>query len=101
MLLLDSGSEVNSVDREGLTPLHQAVMHGNRDAVELLLAYGASVFNGPGVEGTRSALELAGHVHVCHRLVQDAVGESPLSPSHTHSCLLSASSHPHTLTLAF
>lgn len=90
MLLLDGSALVNVTDHQGLTPLHQAIIHGNRDACELLLCYGASVHGGEGVkeetivEGvntTRSPLELASHVHVCHTVVEGALGQVEL---HSH-----------------
>jgi hypothetical protein len=77
LLLLDSGVCVNARDHENLTPLHQAVIHSNKHAAELLLCYGASVHNDCSVkDGTLSALELASRVHVCHEVVQKAMGES-------------------------
>ena len=84
MLLLDSSALVNVTDHQGLTPLHQAIIHGNREACELLLCYGASIHGGEGVKeetfgvkgvnSTRSPLELASHVHVCHSTVESALG---------------------------
>ena len=50
MLLLDGSALVNATDHQGLTPLHQAIIHGNRDACELLLCYGASIHGGEGVK---------------------------------------------------
>jgi len=75
LLLLDSGASVNALDHQNLTPLHQAVIHSNKPAAELLLCYGASVHNHATVTDTLSVLELAGHVHVCHRVIADAEGE--------------------------
>ena len=75
MLLLDAGTDVNSTDHQSMTPLHQAIIHGNKDAAELLLCYGASVYNAEGVTNTLSALELADHVHVCHHVITSAEGE--------------------------
>jgi ankyrin repeat protein len=40
-LLLDAGANIEAVDREGNTPLHEAAAVGSRRAVELLLARGA------------------------------------------------------------
>ena len=77
MLLLDAGADVNALDHQDLTPLHQALVHGNKDAAELLLSYGASVHNAEGVKDVLSALELASHIHVCHRVVQQALGRQP------------------------
>ena len=85
MLLLDGSALVNASDHQGLTPLHQAIIHGNRDACELLLCYGAGIHGEEGVkqdggtvvEGvdtTRSPLELASYVHVCHDVVNNALG---------------------------
>jgi hypothetical protein len=85
MLLLDGSALVNATDHQGLTPLHQAIVHGNRDACELLLCYGAGIHgeNGVkrteeggvvGVDTTRSPLELASYVHVCHDVVNTALG---------------------------
>lgn len=75
LLLLDSGASVNAVDHQNLTPLHQAIIHSNKHAAELLLCYGASVHNHNSVtDGTRSVLELAGHVHVCHKVIEEASG---------------------------
>ena len=82
MLLLDAGAAVNSLDHQHLTPMHQAVIHGNRDAVELLLCYGASVHNSEGITDTISAVELATHVHVCHEVVKEALGEFSISCRH-------------------
>ena len=84
MLLLDGSALVNATDFQGLTPLHQAIIHGNRDAVELLLCYGSTIHGEEeapppqgvkGVDFTRSPLELASHVHVCHSVVEAALGE--------------------------
>lgn len=74
LLLLDSGAPVNARDHQNLTPLHQAVIHSNKPASELLLCYGASVHNHHGVTDTLSALELAGHVHVCHDVIMKGAG---------------------------
>lgn len=75
LLLLDSGVNVNARDHQNLTPLHQAVIHSNKPAAELLLCYGASVYNHDCVtDGTLSAMALAHHVHVCHAVVKEAVG---------------------------
>lgn len=74
LLLLDSGATVNARDFQNLTPLHQAVIHSNKHASELLLCYGASVYNSQDVTDTLSVLELAGHVHVCHKLIAGAAG---------------------------
>lgn len=77
LLLLDSGVAVNARDHQNLTPLHQAVIHSNKRAAELLLCYGASVYNHHSVVGgTRSPITLANHVHVCHEVLQKAVGMS-------------------------
>ena len=79
MLLLDANAGVNALDNEDLTPLHQALIHGNRDATELLLCYGAHIFNDENVTSdTRSPLELASHVHVCHPIVEQSKGEEQL-----------------------
>lgn len=75
MLLLDAGANVNSTDHQNLTPLHQAIIHGNKDAAELLLCYGSSPHNAEGVTDTRSPLELADHVHVCHKVISKALGK--------------------------
>ncbi len=40
-LLLSRGVDVNAYDSFGFTPLHYAILVGNRKAVELLLEYGA------------------------------------------------------------
>lgn len=74
MALLDSSADVNAGDHQGLTPLHQAIIYGKRDAAELLLCYGASVHGVEGVKN-RSPLELAQHVHVCRDVVDSALGE--------------------------
>lgn len=74
LLLLDSGACVNATDHQNLTPLHQAVIHSNKHAAELLLCYGGSVHNRPSVTDTLSVLELAGHVHVCHKVILEAAG---------------------------
>ena len=96
MLLLDGSVLINATDHQGLTPLHQAIIHGNRDACELLLCYGASIHGGEGVKdtetecgervtdgtavegvnSTRSPLVLASHVHVCCDVVQKALGKN-------------------------
>ena len=39
--LLESGAQVNVIQRGGWTPLHQAAAHGNPEMVDLLLNYGA------------------------------------------------------------
>lgn len=92
MLLLDGSALVNAADHQGLTPLHQAIIHGKRDACELLLCYGASIHSGEGVKdsktervndgmtvegvnSTRSPLVLASHVHVCCDVVKTALGK--------------------------
>ena len=79
LLLLDSGACVNARDHQNLTPLHQAVIHANKHAAELLLCYGASVHNHPTVTDTLSVLDLAGHVHVCHKVISDATGKYLIS----------------------
>ena len=78
------GCCVNSVDKDGLTPLHQAIIHGNRDAAELLLCYNAKVFASSGVERTRSVLEFSSHVHVCHQVIQHSVGKRTVFSIHRH-----------------
>lgn len=75
MALLDSSADVDAGDHQGLTPLHQAIIHGKRDAAELLLCYGASVHGVEGVKNLRSPLELAQHVHVCRDVVDSGLGE--------------------------
>ena len=87
MLLLDGSALINAADHQGLTPLHQAIVHGNRDACELLLCYGASIHGGEevkedglldcveGVNSTRSPLVLASHVHVCRDVINKALGK--------------------------
>lgn len=75
LLLLDSGASVNVRDHQNLTPLHQAVIHSNKPAAELLLCYGASVHNHHTVTDTLSALQLAGHVHVCHKVIAKEAGK--------------------------
>ncbi|MFT0727960.1 ankyrin repeat domain-containing protein, partial [Synechococcus sp. F70.1] len=40
---LQQGEDVNAPDWQGLTPLHKAVLSGNLELVDLLLAHGASV----------------------------------------------------------
>jgi hypothetical protein len=42
-LLLAHGADVNAKAKNGITPLHMAVMVGGKDVVELLLAKGAAV----------------------------------------------------------
>ena len=84
MLLLDASALVNATDHQGLTPLHQAIIHGNKDATELLLCYGANVHSSAervndadsveGVNTTRSPLELSSHVHVCYNIIKRASG---------------------------
>ena len=115
MLLVDGSALVNATDHQGLTPLHQAIIHGNRDACELLLCYGAGIhgekevkwserpgINGEkgsegaeihgeegvveGVDTTRSPLELASYVHVCHNVVDSALGRY----EHTNVAVCSA-----------
>ena len=84
MLLLDGSALINATDHQGLTPLHQAIIHGNRDACELLLCYGANIHIGDGVrdsdsvdgvDTTRSPLTLASHVHVCHDIINSQLGK--------------------------
>ena len=86
MLLLDASADVNTTNHQGLTPLHQAIIYGKRDAAELLLCYGASVHGGRrwkeegGRKGEerwegRSPLELASYVHICHPVVERCLGE--------------------------
>ena len=75
LLLLDSGACVNALDHQNITPLHQAVIHANKDAAELLLCYGASVFNTDHVTDTLPVVQLAESVHVCHNVITKAVGE--------------------------
>ena len=75
LLLLDSGASVNALDFQNLTPLHQALIHSNKHAAELLLCYGASVHNHSSItDGTLSCVELASHVHVCHKVIAEAGG---------------------------
>ncbi len=75
LLLLDCGASVNALDHDGLTPLHLAVIHANRDSTKLLLWYGSAVFNASHVTNTLHVVQLAQSVHVCHDLVSNAVGE--------------------------
>ncbi|KAJ5183363.1 ankyrin [Penicillium capsulatum] len=42
-MLLDSGHDVNSLDRFGHTPLKDAAKHGDRELVQMLLDYGADI----------------------------------------------------------
>lgn len=74
LLLLDSGACVNARDHQNLTPLHQAVIHSNKPATELLLCYGASIYNHRTVMDTLSVSQLASHVHVCHPIIAAAQG---------------------------
>ena len=39
--LLDAGANIDKSDREGRTPLHEAVRDGNIDVVQLLIERGA------------------------------------------------------------
>ena len=59
-ILIDNGaqSSVNAQDIFGLTPLHEAILAGNGEAIKLLMAYGADplIVTGEG----KSALDLAG-----------------------------------------
>lgn len=41
--LLDMGADVNALDTEGKTPLHEAILQGNAQIVEFLLKNGANV----------------------------------------------------------
>jgi ankyrin repeat protein len=43
LLLLDQGADVNAPTRHGKTPLHYAVLRGDRRAADLLIARGADV----------------------------------------------------------
>ena len=87
MMLLDAGADVNSVDHQHLTPLHQAVIHGNRDAAELLLCYGANIHNPEGVTDTMSAAELVDHVPVCQTLFTNAMGECVACEPYSVVCM--------------
>ena len=42
-LLLKAGADVNSIDKNGLTPLHSAAQKGLKDTVEVLLQAGAYI----------------------------------------------------------
>ncbi|ULQ59519.1 ankyrin repeat domain-containing protein [Brucepastera parasyntrophica] len=55
--LIEKKADVNARDKNGDTPLHIAVRNNTRDTGEILLAYGADVFN-PNVAG-ESALRAA------------------------------------------
>jgi ankyrin repeat protein len=48
--LLDAGASVHFVDRYGRTALHEAAEHGGPEAVSVLLARGAPLRVGPGVD---------------------------------------------------
>lgn len=88
-MLLDAGADVNCLDHQNLTPLHQAVIHGNRDAAELLLCYGANVHNAEGITDTMSAAELVDHVPVCQMLFSNTMGESGACTTFMYSpCVL-------------
>ena len=82
LLLLDGGANVNALDKDSYTPLHHAIIHGNKEATELLLCYGANLYNNLSIEITvqsdvpKSPLELASHVHVCHRVIEKAQGRN-------------------------
>ena len=42
-ILIDNGADVNAKDREGFTPLHQAVEYGDEATTEMLIGRGADV----------------------------------------------------------
>lgn len=44
-LLLESGTDVDRVGRDGCSPLYRAVWHDNVELVDILLAHGANVNN--------------------------------------------------------
>jgi ankyrin repeat protein len=55
--LLDSGADIDRIDADdGITPLVFAIMHGNWRVVELLLHWGARIFN---IEYNLNALQVA------------------------------------------
>lgn len=86
-LLVEHGANVNTASSQGITPLHEAAMRGQRDAIDLLVSKGAAV-NARDDKGDTALLWalLMGHTDAAVTLVQagadvnahNAQGMSPL-----------------------
>src|SRR3569623_333200 len=57
-LLLEHGADPTLPSRSGNTPLHDAALHGDAEAIGLLLAHGARI-NTPTLDDGSTALHLA------------------------------------------
>ncbi len=92
-LLIDRGANVNTASSQGITPLHEAAMRGQKNAIDLLVARGADV-NARDEKGNTALLWalMMGRSDAAMALIdggadvnaRDAMGVSPLMAAKRH-----------------